>query len=133
MSSKIETNARYQKTHEWVRAEGNGELTVGISDHAQHSMSDLVFAEAQVRVGQQLKAGEVFGVVESVKAASDVYMPADGTVTAANNEINSSPELINTDPYGKGWMIRFKPANASDLDKLFSAAQYEEFLKTEEH
>jgi glycine cleavage system H protein len=129
MSSKIDTTARYQKTHEWARLAGS-EVTVGISDHAQDELSDLVFIELP-RVGAKLNKGDVFGVVESVKAASDLYMPVSGTITATNTSLEKTPETINKDPYGEGWMIKFKPDSAADLDSLLDAQAYEQFLKDE--
>ncbi len=126
----MDPNARYQKTHEWARINGN-EVEVGITDHAQEELSDLVFVELP-RVGAKLNQGDVFGVVESVKAASDLYMPASGSVTATNTALEKAPEVINKDPYGAGWMIRFKPDNPADLDVLMDAGAYEKFLQEEE-
>jgi glycine cleavage system H protein len=130
MASKIDPSARYLKTHEWARIEGD-EIVCGISDHAQAAMNDLVYVELP-QVGATYKAGEVFGVVESVKAASDVYMPVSGTITAVNSRLESAPETINKDPYQAGWMIRIKPDNLADLDNLMDAAAYEQMLKEEE-
>ncbi|MCL6511742.1 MAG: glycine cleavage system protein GcvH [Anaerolineae bacterium] len=130
MASKIDPSARYLKTHEWARIEGD-EIVCGISDHAQAAMNDLVYVELP-QVGATYKAGEVFGVVESVKAASDVYMPVSGTITAVNSRLESAPETINKDPYQAGWMIRIKPDNPADLDNLMDAAAYEQMLKEEE-
>ena len=134
MASKIDPAARYLKTHEWVRqaSEHPGEYYSGISDHAQNAMSDLVYAEMP-RVGAKLKGGEVFGVVESVKAASDVYMPVSGTITATNAALEGKPEIINQDAFGSGWMIRFRPDNAGDLTALMDAVAYEKFLVETEH
>ena len=129
MSSKIDTSARYQKTHEWARLSGS-EVTVGITDHAQEELSDLVFIELP-RVGAKLSKGDVFGVVESVKAASDLYMPANGTITATNTPLEKTPETINKDPYGEGWLIKFKPENPADLDTLLDSSAYEQFVKEE--
>ncbi len=130
MSSKIDPAARYQKTHEWARPEGS-EVTVGITDHAQEELSDLVFVELP-RVGAKFNKGDVFGTVESVKAASDLYMPAAGTITAANTQLEKTPEVINKDPYGAGWLVKFKPENASELDSLLDAAAYDKFVQEEE-
>jgi glycine cleavage system H protein len=130
-NSKIDTNARYLKTHEWARIDGD-EIVCGISDHAQNAMGDLVYVEVP-RVGQTFKQGERFGVVESVKAASDVYMPVDGEIVAVNDALEGSPETINKDPFGEGWMIRVKPASTADLDSLLDAKAYEELLEAEEH
>jgi len=130
MASKIDTAARYLKTHEWARIEGD-EIVCGISDHAQEAMGDLVFVELP-RVGDSVKAGEKFAVVESVKAASDVYTPISGTVTAVNTDLEGDQGLINRDPYQAGWMIKVKPDNAADLDALLDATAYEQLLKEEE-
>jgi glycine cleavage system H protein len=130
MASKIDSSARYLKTHEWARRDGD-EIVCGISDHAQESLSDLVYVELPL-VGATLRAGEAFGVVESVKAASDVYMPVGGTISAVNNALEGGPEAINKDPYGAGWLIRVKPDNAADLDALMDAAAYEQQLASEE-
>jgi len=119
----IDKNARYAKSHEYARKDGK-EIVTGISDHAQSSLGDIVFVELP-EVGKTLKAGEAFGTVESVKAASDLNMPMGGTITAVNEELASDPALVNKDPYGKGWMIRFTPSNAAEYDKLLDAAAYE--------
>ncbi len=129
MSSKIDQAARYQKTHEWARMTGP-ELTVGITDHAQEELSDLVYVELP-RVGTKFAKGDVFGSVESVKAASDLYMPAAGTITATNTDLEKAPEVINKDPYGSGWLIKVKPDNPAELDTLLDAAAYEKFLQEE--
>jgi glycine cleavage system H protein len=130
MASKIDPAARYLKTHEWARPDGD-DIVCGISDHAQDALSDLVYVELP-RVGAQLKAGDTFGVVESVKAASDVYIPVGGTIVAVNDALESDQSLINKDPYNAGWMIRVKPGNLAELDALMDAAAYEQFLKAEE-
>jgi glycine cleavage system H protein len=129
--SKVDGNARYLKTHEWARAEGDSVVT-GISDHAQDAMGDLVYVELP-RVGDTIQAGERFGVVESVKAASDVYMPVTGTITEVNSALDGSPEQINKDPYGDGWMIKYTPANAADLSTLLDASAYQAQLDAEEN
>lgn len=129
--SKVDSSARYLKTHEWARADGD-EVVAGISDHAQDAMGDLVYVELP-RVGDTLKAGERFGVVESVKAASDVYMPVSGVITAVNAALEGGPELINRDAYGEGWMIRIKPANPADIGALLDAAAYQAQLDAEEN
>lgn len=131
MSSQIDPKARYLKSHEWARIDGNL-IVCGISDHAQEAMSDLVFAEVP-RVGAKFKAGDIFGVVESVKAASDVYIPIGGTIVEANTALETSPESINKDPYGAGWMIKVRPDNPDDFQKLMDSAEYEKHLQTEEH
>jgi glycine cleavage system H protein len=130
MASKIDTTARYLKSHEWARQDGD-EVICGISDHAQEAMGDLVYVELP-RVGDAVKAGEKFAVVESVKAASDVYAPVGGTVTAVNADIEGDQGIINRDPYVAGWMIRLKPDNPAELEALMDAAAYEQLLKEEE-
>ena len=130
MSSMIDASARYQKTHEWARMESD-EVICGISDHAQDALSDLVYVELP-RVGAKLNAGDVFGVVESVKAASDVFMPVSGTISAVNSVVEKTPEVINKDPYKAGWMIKIKPDNPTEFQKLLDAAAYEQLLKEEE-
>lgn len=130
MASKIDTAARYLKTHEWARPEGD-EIVCGISDHAQEAMGDLVYVELP-RVGDSVKAGEKFAVVESVKAASDVYSPVGGIVTAVNAELDGDQGLINRDPYQAGWMIKVKPDNDADMAALLDVAAYEQLLKEEE-
>lgn len=115
---------KYAKSHEWVRVEADGTLTIGITDHAQNALGDLVFVEVP-KVGRKLAASESCAVVESVKAASDVYAPVAGEVIAANAALGDAPETLNTDPYGAGWMWKMKPANASDLNGLLDAAGYD--------
>jgi len=120
---KTDPNARYAESHEWVRMEGN-EAVVGITDHAQSQLSDLVYVELPP-VGKNLKKGETFGVVESVKAASDLYMPMGGKIAAVNDALGGDPSAVNKDCYGAGWLIKFEPANPSEWDGLLSAADYE--------
>lgn len=124
---KFDAKVRYQETHEWARKEG-GLVTVGISDYAQDSLGDVVFVELPSK-GKELKKNETFGVVESVKAASDVYAPLSGTVEEVNDALKDEPALINTDPFGAGWFIKIKPAKAEEYDGLMSAADYETFVK----
>ena len=119
----IDKNARYRTSHEYARREG-ASIVTGISDHAQDSLGDIVFVELPA-VGKVFKQGEAFGVVESVKAASDLYMPLSGTITEVNAALQGDPALINKDPYGAGWMIKFAPANAAEWDGLLDAAAYE--------
>ncbi|MCX7682028.1 MAG: glycine cleavage system protein GcvH [Anaerolineae bacterium] len=126
---KLDPEARYTESHEWVRW-ANGELVCGITDHAQESLSDIVYVELP-DVGESFDKGDVFGVVESVKAASDLYMPVGGEITAVNEELEDAPELVNKDPYGKGWMIRFIPSDPAELDELMDADAYEEFISEE--
>jgi glycine cleavage system H protein len=127
---KLDKDARYQESHEWVRQEG--ELIVcGISDHAQESLSDVVYVEFP-EVGDSFSQGETFGVVESVKAASDLYMPMGGEIVAVNEALEDEPELVNSDPYGAGWMIKFKPAALEEWDSLLSPADYQQVAEAEE-
>ncbi len=114
---------KYTKGHEWIRDEGNGTVTVGITDHAQKLLGDLVFVELP-EVGVVLEAGADCAVVESVKAASDVYSPLNGEVTATNGALGDEPEVINDDPYGAGWIFKMKLADATALDALLDAAGY---------
>lgn len=117
---------RYTRDHEWLRLEG-GEATVGITDYAQGELGDIVFVELP-EVGAQLKRSDTFAIVESVKAASDVYSPLSGEVAATNAELVEEPELANEDPYGTGWMIRIRPNDVSEFDELFDAAGYEALM-----
>ncbi|MCB8945566.1 MAG: glycine cleavage system protein GcvH [Ardenticatenaceae bacterium] len=124
--SNIPADLKYTKEDEWVRVEGD-EATIGITDHAQDSLSDIVFLELPSE-GDSFAAGDTFGVVESVKAAADLFMPVDGEVTAVNDTLIDAPETVNSDPYGEAWMVRIKLSNPSQLDELMDAAAYEEFL-----
>jgi glycine cleavage system H protein len=128
--SNVPADLKYTRTHEWVRTLQDGTVEIGITDHAQHSLGDLVFVEVP-ESGRQVGAGEPCAVVESVKAASDVYSPVAGEVTAGNAELATTPELINQDPFGKGWMMRMKPANTALLSELMSPTEYEALLKAE--
>jgi len=115
---------RYTKDHEWVRVEGD-EAVVGITEFAAHQLGDVVFVELPA-VGRSLAQHATFGVVESVKAVSDLFAPVGGEVTAANDALGGQPELVNSDPYGEGWMLRVKVADAAQLDGLLDAAAYEQ-------
>jgi glycine cleavage system H protein len=126
--SNIPTDLRYTKSHEWVRQTKAGAVEIGITDHAQEALGDLVFVEVPDQ-GRALKAGEACAVVESVKAASDVYSPLAGTVTAGNAALADKPELLNQDPYGEGWLFRLE--TSADLGPLMNAAAYESFLADE--
>lgn len=125
--SNIPAELKYLASHEWVRVEADGTLTVGISDHAQAALGDLVFVEAP-QVGRKIKAGEAFAVVESVKAASDVYSPVSGEVIAANDALSATPELINQTPYGEGWIMKLRPDDAAELAKLLDASAYQKIV-----
>ena len=125
--SQVPAELKYLKTHEWVRAEADGTVTVGITDFAQAALGDLVFVETPA-AGRRLGAGDACAVVESVKAASDVYAPLAGEVLSNNAALTGSPELLNTDPYGEGWLWTMRVDGT--LDGLLDAAAYEAFLKT---
>lgn len=127
----IPADLKYTPSHEWVRVEADGTLTVGITHHAQDLLGDMVFIENPV-VGRTLAKGEECAVVESVKAASDVYAPVAGEVTAANNDVEASPETVNQDAYA-AWMFKMKPANAGDVDQLLDAAAYQQLVESEAH
>lgn len=116
-------NVRYTKDHEWVRVEGN-EAFIGITDFAQHELGDIVYIEVE-SVGQHMEHGAVFGTVEAVKTVSDLYLPLSGTILELNPKLNANPELVNTDPYGDGWMVRMKPDDITAADNLMDAAAYE--------
>lgn len=121
--SNVPSDLRYTESHEWVRVEDDGTLTIGITDHAQELLGDLVYVELPEE-GAHLTAGEGCGVVESVKAASDVYAPVAGEVLAVNEELDGAPETINDDPYDTGWMYRLKPENMDDVEGLMNAEGY---------
>ena len=122
MSSQIPQDLRFAESHEWLRVE-DGVGTVGISDHAQQELTDIVFVELP-EAGRQLAAGEACAVVESVKTASDIYAPAGGEVIEVNSALESDPALVNTDPYGTGWFFKIKLSDAADADKLKSPTDY---------
>ncbi len=121
--SNIPADLRYSKSHEWARLESDGTVTVGITDYAQNSLGDITYVQVP-KVGANLKAGETFGVVESVKAASDLYAPIAGTVTAVNPALESAPETVNKDPYKGGWMLKLKPADPAAIKGLLDATAY---------
>ena len=123
----VPADLKYTASHEWLRAEADGTLSIGITDHAQEALGELVYVELP-EVGRKLAAGDGAAVVESVKAASDVYAPLAGEVVAANDALNDAPGELNKDPYGM-WLFRLKPADASALDKLLDAAAYEKSFK----
>ena len=129
--SEIPKDLKYAKSHEWVRIEGDTAV-VGITDHAQAALGDLVFVELP-ESGSDLSAGGACAVVESVKAASDVYCPVAGEVSAVNDALADSPELINTDAYGEGWLFRLAPTDAGAIDDLLDADAYQALLDAEEH
>jgi len=116
-------NLRYTKDHEWISLDGNV-ATIGITDFAQRELGDIVFVEVET-IGKELQAGSVFGTVEAVKTVSDLFLPVGGTVTELNPSLAKSPESVNTDPYGKGWMVKMKVNNPTDVEALMDAAAYE--------
>jgi glycine cleavage system H protein len=130
--SSIPSDLKYLDSHEWARLESDGTVTVGISDHAQAALGDLVFVEVP-EVGKALEKGAAAAVVESVKAASDVYSPISGEVIATNDALGGAPELVNQDPYGQGWLFKVKPSNQDELSQLLDAAAYEKVLESEAH
>lgn len=125
--SNIPADLKYVASHEWLRLEADGTITVGITDHAQDALGDVVFVELP-EVGSEVEADQEIAVVESVKAASDVYAPISGEIVEINEELVDSPELANEDPYGKAWFFKVKPANPADYDGLMSAEEYENSL-----
>jgi glycine cleavage system H protein len=123
-------DVKYAATHEWVKIDGDAAL-VGITDYAQDALGDIVFVELP-EPGMQKNAGDAFGVVESVKAASDVFMPIGGTIAATNDALKDQPEAVNEDAFGAGWMIKLMPYNAADLEKLMDAATYKSKIESGE-
>lgn len=128
--SNIPENLRYSKDHEWVLVEGET-ATIGITDYAQHSLGDVVYIDLP-RVGDKFEAHAAFGSVESVKAVSEVFTPVAGVVSAVNDGINDSPEAVNNDAYGAGWMVKVTMNNPGEADALLTAEEYEEYLKASE-
>lgn len=116
-------NLRYTKDHEWIKLDGNI-ATIGITDYAQRELGDIVYVEVET-VGKALKAGDVFGTVEAVKTVSDLFLPVDGTITELNAALTNSPESVNNDPYGEGWMVKMTVRNPADVDELLDSAAYE--------
>jgi glycine cleavage system H protein len=117
---------KYTEDHEWIRIEGDTAV-IGITDHAQNELGDIVYVDINT-VGDSLEKGEVFGSVEAVKTVSDLFIPVAGTVLEVNEELDGEPELVNTDPYGRGWMVKISLANPADEDGLLSAEEYEKFV-----
>jgi glycine cleavage system H protein len=129
--SDIPAELKYAATHEWARLEEDGTVSVGISDHAQSALGDVVYIEAP-ELGLTVSAQEEAGVVESVKAASDIYAPIGGTVCAVNDALTDAPETVNQDPYGDGWFFKLTPNDSADLDELLDAEGYAEVCDTED-
>ena len=131
LRSDIPAELKYAATHEWARLEEDGTVTVGISDHAQSALGDVVYIEAP-EIGLTVSAQEEAGVVESVKAASDIYAPVSGTICAVNDDLTDTPETVNQDPYGDGWFFKLTPTDPADLDDLLDAEAYAEVCAEEE-
>ncbi|MDX1694807.1 MAG: glycine cleavage system protein GcvH [Ketobacteraceae bacterium] len=129
--SNIPSELRYLSSHEWVRVDDDDIATIGITDHAQDAMGDLVFVETP-EVGTTLAASDEAGVVESVKAASDIYSPVSGEVIAVNENLEDSPESVNQDPYGDGWMFQIKMSDPSELDSLLTSDDYADLIDSED-
>ena len=125
--SNVPSDLRYAKSHEWLKLLGDGTATVGITDHAQHALGDITYVQLP-KAGASFKAGETFGVVESVKAASDIYAPVGGAVVEVNAALNQAPETVNSDPYVAGWMIKIKLSQPSEAAALLDAASYQKTL-----
>jgi glycine cleavage system H protein len=130
MDYNFQPQAKYAKTHEWVRMEGDVAV-IGVSDYAQHLLSDVVYVELPSE-GDQVKAGESLGTVESVKAAEDAYAPISGEVVEVNTALEANPEWVNEDPYGKAWLIKVKPGDPGELDALMSVEEYREHVRKQE-
>ena len=130
--SNVPADLRFLKSHEWARLEEDGTVTVGISDHAQNALGDVVYVELP-ELDVVVESGEEAGVVESVKAASDIYAPIGGTIIAINEVLEDAPETVNQDPYGDGWFFRIQPTDVADLDQLLDADGYAEVCESEEH
>ena len=129
--SNIPAELRFAKSHEWARLESDGTVTVGISDHAQEALGDVVYVETP-EVGSRVNVGEEAGVVESVKAASDIYSLVSGTVVAVNDVLQDAPESVNSSPYDDGWFFRVKPDDLAELDEALDASEYRELLESDE-
>jgi len=125
--SSVPSDLKYAKSHEWLKLAGDGTATVGITDYAQNSLGDITYVQLP-KVGATLKAGETFGVVESVKAASDLYAPVAGTVVAINSALDAKPETLNSTPYDDGWMLKLKLTDPSGAEALMDAAAYEKLI-----
>ena len=125
----IDQNAYYSKEHEWVRKDGD-QFVYGISDHAQDQLSDIVYVELP-EPGDSFSAGDAMGVVESVKAAADLYLPIAGEIVAVNDSLVDAPEVINTDPFGEGWIVKFTASNTAELEQLMSPEAYQQFVDKE--
>lgn len=122
----VPENLKYTHEHEWIKVEGDTAI-VGITDYAQHELGEIVFVEIET-VGETLEAGEVFGTVEAVKTVSELFLPVGGEILEFNTDLENTPELVNDDPYGKGWIVKIKISDASQLDQLLSAEEYKKLI-----
>ena len=129
--TQVPQNLKYTDDHEWVRAEADGSVVIGITDHAQHQLGELVYVELP-DAGRTVTRGDAMAVVESTKAASDVYAPLAGVIVQGNPALAGQPELVNTDPYGEGWLVRLRPADAAALAALLDSAAYTQLLAAED-
>lgn len=123
----IPADLKYTREHEWIKDNGDGTVTVGITDFAQGELGDIVFVELEPE-GSQFDKDDTFGTVEAVKTVSDLFAPVDGEIIEINEQLEDDPELVNEDPYGDGWMVKIKPSDASQLDDLLNAEEYEEVI-----
>jgi len=130
--SEIPADLKYTKNHEWVKLDADGNVLMGITDHAQDLLGDMVYVEPP-EVGNEVEAEDVCAVVESVKAASDVYSPVSGEIIEANETLADTPELVNNDPYGEGWIMRLKPADSLEVEHLMDADAYTAHVASEDH
>lgn len=130
--SQIPQELKYTDTHEWARVESDGSVTVGITDHAQELLGDIVFIELP-EVDNDVNAAQETGVIESVKAASDIYAPISGIISEINDNLQDSPDLVNSDPYGEGWLYRIQPSDEDEIEKLLDADSYAEQVAAEGH
>ncbi len=128
--SKVPSDLKFTNDHEWLRLEEDGSMRIGITDHAQSALGDVTFVDLP-GPGDQFSAGDSFGVVESVKAVSDLYMPVDGEILEVNEGVADGPEAVNQDPYGDGWLVRIKPDESASTDNLLSPSDYEVLLAAE--
>jgi glycine cleavage system H protein len=128
----VPTDLKYTKADEWIRVEGNT-ATLGVTDYAQDQLSDIVFVEVTVAADDEVKKGDIAATLESVKAAADVNFPVSGTVTEINEDLAQNPEIVNSDPYGEAWMVKFELSNSSEVDALMDAAAYEKYCEERSH
>lgn len=129
LSTEVPSDLRYTTDHEWARLGSDGEITVGITDYAQDSLGDVVYVELSAS-GEEVKAGGSFGEVQSPKAVSDLYAPVSGTISAVNSTLDESPEIVNDDPYGEGWLVSITPSNPAEFESLMTADEYTSHLET---